>query len=103
MVIVTIKFEYEDKKHSFKACLKNDMTLSDSKQNQATDLVEDSEDDRWSLIFDTDGEEMYEAVMYRNNDGEMTTEAERVIVWGGNAEKGIILDEVDAKSSCKRS
>lgn len=102
MITITIKFEYEDKKQSFKACLKNDMTLSDSKQNQATDLVEDSADDRWSLFFDTDGEEMYEAVMYRNADGDMTTEVEYVIVWGGK-DKDAILAEIDAKSSCKRS
>ncbi len=103
MVTITIKFEYDGKKHTLKACLKNDMTLSDSKQNQATDVVEDFGDEyRWSLIFDTDGDEMYEAVMYRDAEGEMTTEVEYIIVWGGT-DKQAILSEVDAKSSCKRT
>lgn len=104
MVIITIRFEYEGKQRTLKACLKNDMmTLSESKQNQATDLIEDfGDDDRWSLVFDTDGDEMYEAVMYRDADGEKTTEVDYIIVWGGTG-KDAILAEIDAKSSCKRS
>lgn len=104
MVTITIKFDYDGNKQTLKACLKNDMmTLSESKQNQATDLIEDAgDDDRWSLVFDTDGDEMYEVVMYRDADGEKTTEAEYVIVWGGTG-KDAILAEIDVKSSCKRS
>ncbi len=104
MVTITIKFEYEGNNHALKACLKNDMaTLSSSKQNQATDIEEDTGDeDRWSLYFDTDGDEMYEAVMYRDAEGEKTPEVDYVIVWGGT-DKQAILSEIDAKSTCKRS
>lgn len=104
MVTISIGFEYEGNKKTLKACIKNDMmTLSDSKQNQATDIVEDfGDEDRWSLVFDTDCDEMYEAVMYRDADGVKTTEVEYVIVWGGT-DKQAILAEVDAKSSCKRN
>ncbi len=104
MVTITIKFDYEGNKQTLKACLKNDMmTLSESKQNQATDVEEDTGDeDRWSLFFDTDGDEMFEAVMYRDADGDKTTEVDYVIVWGGT-DKQAIMAEVDAKSTCKRS
>lgn len=50
MITLNITFNYEGKKRKLKACLKNDMSLSENKQNQATDLIEDFGDEkRWSL------------------------------------------------------
>lgn len=40
MITLNISFNYEDELYKLKACLKNDMTLSNSKQNQATELIE---------------------------------------------------------------
>lgn len=100
MITLNITFDYEGKAHKLKACLKNDKTLSNNKQNQATDLTEDFGDERrWSLYFaDFDDEHDVEVVMYRDADGNKTLEADYAIVWG-KGDNGVIEDEVDAK--CK--
>lgn len=102
--MITIKFEfnYQGETYKPKACLKDDMTLSNSKQNDATDLIEDYRDgSRWSLCFE-DFIEGYliEIVMYRDGEGDMTTEAEYAIVWDN--ETGTIEDTIDVKSSTTR-
>lgn len=98
--MITIKFEfnYEGKIYRPKACLKNDMTLSISKQNDATDLIEDFGDEgRWSLCFE-DLIEGYciEIVMYRDSEGDMITEADYAIVWNNDIDS--IEDTIDVKS-----
>lgn len=98
--MITIKFEfnYEGKTYRPKACLKDDMTLSNSKQNDATDLIEDFGDEsRWSLCFEDliEGHSI-EIVMYRDGEGDMTTEAEYAIVW--NNEIDNIEDTIEVKS-----
>lgn len=99
MITLNIEFDYEGQKRKLKACLKNNMTLSDSKQNQATDLVEDFGDDtRWSLYFaDYDAEHDVEIVMLRDADGNKTFEVDYAIIW--SKANDIIEDEVDAQ--CK--
>lgn len=102
MITINFKFNYEGKTYKPKACLKNDMTLSDSKQNDATDLIADNSDEgRWSLCFEhiIEGYRI-EIVMYRDGNGNMATEAEYAIVW--NKESGCIDAEIDVKSSITR-
>lgn len=79
------------------------MALSDSKQNQATDLVEDFGDDtRWSLYFaDFDAEHDVEIMMLRDADGNKTFDADYAIIW--SKANGIIEDEVDAQCKVKYS
>lgn len=102
MITINFKFNYEGKTYKPKACLKNDMTLSNSKQNDATDLIADNGDEgRWSLCFDDLIEEyLIEIVMYRDGNGNMATETEYAIVW--NKEGDYIEDEIDVKSSTIR-
>lgn len=104
MITLNISFDYEGKKHKLKACLKNDVTLSNNKQNQATDLTEDFGDERrWSLYFaDFDDEHDVEVVMLCDSDGNKTLEADYAIVWS-KGDNGIIEDEVDAKCKVKYS
>jgi len=104
MITLNITFDYEDKKHKLKACLKNDKTLSNSKMNQATDLDEDFGDElRWSLYFaDFDKEHDVEVVMYRDAEGEKILEADYAIIWNKGNE-GVIDDEVDAQCTVKYS
>lgn len=99
MITLNISFNYEDELYKLKACLKNDMTLSNSKQNQATELIEGFGDEkRWSLYFaDFDDEHDVEVIMLRDADGNQTFEADYAIIWGGR-DKGVIEDEVDAQS-----
>lgn len=102
MITLNISFDYEGKKHKLKACLKNSMTLSDNKQNQATDLIEDfGNERRWSLYFaDFDDEHDVEIIMYRDADGNKTLEADYAIIWS-NGDNGVIEDEVDAQCMAK--
>lgn len=101
MKTISIKFKYEDESYNLKAILKDDMTLSNSKSNQATDLIEDfGEPGRWSLIFEPTTEMMIEVIMYRDSMGRMTTEAEYAIIWGGT-DRDAILDTIKVKSTTK--
>ena len=104
MVTLSIKFNYEGEEYKLKACLKNDMTLSESKQNQATDIIEDFGDDtRWSLYFaDFDEEHDVEIVMLRDADGDKVFEADYAIIWS-NGDNGCTEDEVDAQCKAKYS
>ena len=80
------------------------MTLSESKQNQATDIIEDFGDDtRWSLYFaDFDEEHDVEIVMLRDADGDKVFEADYAIIWS-NGDNGCTEDEVDAQCKAKYS
>ena len=102
MTTLNITFNYEGQKRQLKACLKNNMTISENKQNQATPLIEDFGDEqRWSLYFaDFDEEHDVEIVMLRDAEGNMTFEADYAIIWnkGGN-----IDEEVDAQCRVKYS
>lgn len=102
MIILNISFNYEEKIHKLKACLKNDETLSDSKQNQATDISDDFGDEkRWSLFFeDFDNEHDVEVMMLKDADGCKTMEADYAIIWGKGS-MGTIEDEVDATCQVK--
>lgn len=104
MITLNISFDYEGKKHKLKACLKNDVTLSNNKQNQATDLIDNFGDEsRWSLYFaDFDDEHDVEIVMLCDADGHKTLEADSVIIWG-KGDSGVIEDEVDAQCTVKYS
>lgn len=102
MIILNISFNYEEEIHKLKACLKNDGTLSNSKQNQATDISEDfGEEKRWSLFFaDFDNEHDVEVMMFKDADGNKTMEADYAIIWG-KGDNGTIEDEVDATCQVK--
>lgn len=99
MVTIKIEFEYEGKQHNLKAMLNNDLSkLSKSKNNNATEIVDDFGDDgRWSLYFAD-----VEVMMYRDADGDKQLEADYAIIWNkGN--NGVIEDEIDVKSSVKHT
>lgn len=104
MITLNITFDYEGKKHKLKACLKNDVTLSNNKQNQATDLIDNFGDEsRWSLYFaDFDDEHDVEVVMLCDADGNKTLEADYAIIWNKD-DNGVIDDEVDAQCTVKYS
>lgn len=104
MITLNITFNYEGKKRKLKACLKNDMTLSANKQNQATDLIEDFGDEkRWSLYFaDFDEEHDVEIVMLRDAEGDKAFEADYAIIWN-KGDNGVIDDEVDAQCTVRYS
>lgn len=105
MVTIKIEFKYEGKQHNLKAMLNNDLSkLSKSKNNNATEIVDDFGDDgRWSLYFaDFDDEHDVEVMMYRDADGDKQLEADYAIIWNkGN--NGVIEDEIDVKSSVKHT
>jgi hypothetical protein len=105
MVTIKIEFEYEGKRHNLKAMLNNDLSkLSKSKNNNATEIVDDFGDDgRWSLYFaDFDDGHDVEVMMYRDADGDKQLEADYAIIWNkGN--NGVIEDEIDVKSSVKHT
>lgn len=102
MTILNISFNYEGKAYKLKACLKNDDTLSNSKQNQATDISEDFGDDkRWSLFFeDFDNEHDIEVMMFKDDYSHKTMEADYAIIWGKGA-NGVIEDEIDVTCQVK--
>lgn len=101
MITLKISFDRDGRKCSYTAILKDSMELSDSKKNEAYDLIEDTGDgNRWSLMFDGAEAEYYEAVMFKNTDGEMTTELDYIIVWSGNQD--CIVDEIDGKCKATR-
>lgn len=86
MITLKLQFDYEGKTHKLQANLKNDMTISETKGNQATDIVEDfGEDERWSLIFGEHDLGYIEVVMYRDSETkEMLPEADYIIIWNGD-------------------
>lgn len=101
MKTITIKFTYNKEPYNLKAILKDNMTLSNSKSNQATDLIEDyGDENRWSLIFEPNSEIMVEVIMLRNALGKMTTKSEYAIIWGG-LDRGVIIDTINVKSTTK--
>lgn len=104
MINLKITFDYEGKKQKLNAYLKNDMTISENKRNQATDLIEDFGDEkRWLLYFaDFDGEHDVEIVMLRDADGDKVFEADYAIIWN-KADNGVIDDEVDAQCTVRYS
>ena len=62
------KVKINGKEEKLSAVLKEDMTLSKAKSNQASDLIENfGDEDRWSLVFDIDNQICVEVVMYRDN------------------------------------
>lgn len=96
---IKIRFKFENRKHTLTAILKDNWTLSKSRKNQATDIIENYGDDsRWSIVFDLDNEIMYEAVMLRDVNGDKSMKVEYVIIWGGT-DRSAILDSVTAISS----
>lgn len=98
MVTIKIEFEYDGKQHNLKAMLNNDLSkLSKNKNNDATEIVDDFVDDeRWSIIFD-EYELNVEVVMYRDDDGEKTPEADYAIIWNGDT----VEAEIEVKSCVK--
>lgn len=100
MITLKISFDHDGQKHNYTAVLKDNMELSDSKKNEAVDLIEDfGDEERWSLIFGDTDSVYYEAVMYRDADGKKTTELDYVIVWDGDID--LMMDEIDGE--CKAS
>lgn len=99
MITIKIEFDYEGKKHALKAMLNNDLSqLSKSKNNDATEIVDDfGDEERWSIIFDQHDGRSLEVVMYRDSDGEKTVEADYTIIWNGDT----IEAEIDVKSGAK--
>lgn len=88
MITIKIEFNHEGKTHKLTACLKNDMTISNSKNNQGYDIIEDNGDDkRWSLMFSTEEYPNIEAVMYRDSEtNEMLLECDYLIIWHPKAD-----------------
>lgn len=101
MITLKISFDRHGHKYTYTAVLKDSMELSESKKNEAVDLIEDTGDgDRWSLIFDGAEAESYEVVMFKNADGDMTTELDYIIVWDGG--RDCIVEEIDGKCKATR-
>lgn len=102
MVTIKIEFEYEGKQHNLKAILNNDLSkLSKSKDNDATEIVDDfGDEDRWSIIFGEYDELYVEAVLYRNSEsGDKTPDVDYAIIWNGD----VIEAEIDVKSIVKHA
>lgn len=99
---IKIHFKYENRKHTLTAILNDDLTLSKSRKNQATDIIDNYDDSRWAIVFDLDDEIIYEAVMLRNVDGGKSMKVKYVIIWGGT-DRSTLLDSVIATSTvnCK--
>lgn len=96
---IKICFYFENRKRTLTAILKDDGTLSKSRKNQATDIIENFGDDsRWSIVFDIDNGILYEAIMLRNVNGDKSMKVKHVIIWGGT-DRDAILDTVTATSS----
>lgn len=96
---IKIHFKYENRKHTLTAILNDDLTLSKSRKNQATDVIENFGDDsRWSIVFDIDNGILYEAIMLRDINGDKSMKVDHVIIWGGE-DRSTLLDSATATYS----
>ena len=99
MKTIKCSFVSEGKNINLTAILTDDLTeLSKSKQNQATDLINDfiQEDNTWGIYFDREEQEKIELV-FKAEDGKPTLKPVKAITWVG----GIITDVQKLKVNIK--
>lgn len=95
MKTITAEFVYNGKTYTLKAKLTDNMKLSKSKDNMATEIIEDGQDGRWSLFFEDFNKDFHvELVMYLDSDDNSKWhEADYAILWSRQSD--CILADVD--------
>ena len=103
MKTIKCSFVSEGKNINLTAILTDDLTeLSKSKQNQATDLINDfiQEDNTWGIYFDREEQEKIELgyeLVFKAEDGKPILKPVKAITWVG----GIITDVQKLKVNIK--
>ena len=95
MKTIICKFKSNGENITTTAIVNDDLsTLSKSKKNEATDIIDDfiAEDEVWILYFEKSDRLGYEVQMKVDKDGNKTFKGHKAITWEGSEGDSIITD-----------
>lgn len=95
MRTINCKFKSNGKDIRLTAVISDDLTtLSKSKRNQATDIIDDfmTEEETWIVYFEMNDRLGYEVQLLVNKEGNKTLKGKKAVTWEGKHGDSVITD-----------